>query len=59
MFFKGLISNRNGKMKVKGNMPVYLELLILEISKTLMNEIWSDYIKTKYQQNTKTMLYRY
>ena len=59
MFFKRLISNRNGKMKVKRNTPVYLELLILEISKTLMNEIWSDYIKTKYQQNTKNMLYRY
>ena len=31
-------------------MSVYLELLILEISKT-MHEFWYDYIKPKYQQN--------
>ena len=41
------------KLKVKVNKPVYLGLSILEISKTLMYEFWYDYIKQKYQQNTK------
>ena len=27
--------------------------MILEVSKTLMYEFWYDYIKQKYQQNTK------
>ena len=40
-------------IKVKLNKPVYLGLLILEMSKTLMFEIWYDYIKPKYQQNAK------
>ena len=39
--------------KVKMTKPVYLGLLILEISKTLMYEFWYDYIKPKYQDNAK------
>ena len=35
------------------NTPVYLDLLILEISKTLMYEFWYDYVKPKYQDNVK------
>ena len=35
------------------NKPVYLDLSILEISKTLMYEFWYDYIKPKYQSNGK------
>ena len=41
------------KIKGKMNMPVYLGLSILEISKTLMYEFWYDYIKPKYQDNAK------
>ena len=41
------------KIKVKINKPVYLGLSILEISKTLMYEFWYDYIKPKYQCNSK------
>ena len=41
------------KIKSKMNKPVYLGLSILEMSKTLMYEFWYDYIKPKYQQNTK------
>ena len=33
--------------------PVYLDLSILEISKTLMYESWHDYIEPKYQNNAK------
>ena len=35
------------------NKPVYLGLPILEISKTLMYEVWCDYIKSKYQNDVK------
>ena len=41
------------KIKIR-NKPVYLELSILEISKTLMYEFWYDYIKPKYQNNAKS-----
>ena len=41
------------ELKVKKNKPVYLGLLILEISKTLMYQFWYDYIKPKYQKNVK------
>ena len=41
------------KTKVKRNMPVYLGLSILEISKTLMYKFWYDYMKPKYGDNVK------
>ena len=36
------------KVKVKMNKPIYLGLLILEISKIIMYEFWYDYVKRKY-----------
>ena len=41
------------KIKVKMNKPVYLDLPILEISKTLMYKFWYVYINPKYQNNAK------
>ena len=41
------------KAKVKMNKPIYLDLSILEISKTLMYEFWYDYLKPKYDDNVK------
>ena len=41
------------KTKVKMNKLVYLGLLILEISKTLMYEFWYDYMKPKYGDTVK------
>ena len=41
------------KIKVKINKSIYLGLLILEISKTLMHEFCNDYIKLKYQGKAK------
>ena len=52
-FSEDLLAIEMNKLKVKVNKPVYLGLSILEISKTLMYEFWYDYIKQKYQQNTK------
>ena len=39
--------------KIEMNKPVYLGLLLLEISKTLIYEFWYDYIRPKYQNNAK------
>ena len=41
------------KTKVKMNKPIYLGLLILDISKILMYEFWYDYMKPKYNVNVK------
>ena len=41
------------KTKVKMNKPIYLGLSMLEISKTLMYEVWYDYMKPKYDNNVK------
>ena len=35
------------------NKPVYLDLLILDLSKTVMYEFWYDYVKPKYGENAK------
>ena len=36
------------KTKVKMNKPIYLDLSILDISKTLMYEFWYEYFQPKY-----------
>ena len=41
------------KPKVKMNKPVYLGMLILDISKMLMYEFWYDYLQPKYQDKEK------
>ena len=41
------------KTKIKMNKPIYLGLLILEISKILMYEFWCDYMKPKYNDNVR------
>ena len=54
MVFEGFVSsNRNEKIEVKMNKPVYLSLSILDIGKTLMYKFWYNYIKLKYQNNAK------
>ena len=39
--------------KVKTNKPIYLDMSILDINKTLMYEFWYDYINPKYQDKAK------
>ena len=41
------------KTKVKMNKPIYLGLLILDISKILMYEFWYAYMKPKYNDKVK------
>ena len=52
-FSENLLAIEMKKIKVKMNKPVYLGLLILEISKSLMYEFWYDYMKPKYGDNVK------
>ena len=52
-FSENPLSIEMKKAKVKMNKPVYLDLPILEISKTLMYEFWYDYMKPKYGDNVK------
>ena len=35
------------------NKPIYLGLLILDLSKTVMYKVWYDYVKLKYDKNAK------
>ena len=38
------------KTQILMNKPVYLGLLILDLSKTVMYEFWYDYIKLTYRE---------
>ena len=54
-FSENLIAIEMKKARVKMNKPLYLGMSILDISKSLMNELWYDYLKPKY--NDKAKLY--
>ena len=41
------------RTKVKMNKPIYLELLILDISKILTYKFWYDHMKPKYNDDVK------
>ena len=45
-FWGDLLDIEMKRMKVKMNKPIYLGMLILDISKTLMHEFWYDYTDT-------------
>ena len=52
-FSEYLMAIEMKKAKVKMNKPVYLDMSILDISKTLIYEFWYDYIKPKYEDAAK------
>ena len=52
-FPESLLAIEMKKTNIKMNEPVYLGLSILEISKTLMYELWYDYMKPKYGDDVK------
>ena len=52
-FSENLMAIEMKKTIVKMNKPVYLGMSILDISKTLMDGFWYDYIKPKYQERAK------
>ena len=39
------------------NKPVHLALPVLELSKTVMYEFWYDYVKPKYGEKTKYVIW--
>ena len=41
------------KITLKVNNSIYLDMSILDISKTQIYEFWYDYIKPKYQEKAK------
>ena len=52
-FSENVIAVEIKKAKVKMSKPVYLDMSILDISKTLMYEFWYGYVKPKYQNKAK------
>ena len=50
---KDLLIMEMKKVEVKMNKPIYLGQAILDINKTLMYELWYDYIKPKYGDKAK------
>ena len=52
-FHAKFIGNRNEKTQRLMTNVVYLGLLILDLSKALMDEFWYDYLKPKYCENVK------
>ena len=53
VFHRKFAGNRNEKTQITMNKTVYLGLLILDLSKTVMYEFWYDYIKPKYDEKAK------
>ena len=41
------------KTQIIMNKPIYLGLLILDLSKSVMYKVWYDYVKLKYGKNAK------
>ena len=58
-FTKNLSAIEMKKTEKLMNKYVCLRLSILELSKILMHEFWYDYIKPKYGEKSKIVLYRY
>ena len=52
-FTENLLATEKRKTQVIMNKPVYLGLPILDLSKTVMNEFWYNYVKPKYGENAK------
>ena len=58
-FTEYLLAIEMNNTQILTNKPVYLGLLILEISKILMYEFCYDYVKPKYSDKRKIVLYGY
>ena len=52
-FTENLLAIEIRKIRIILNNLVYLGLSILDLSKTVMYEIWYDYVKPKYGENVK------
>ena len=52
-FTENLLVLEMRKTQILMNTPVYLGLLVLDLSKTVMYEFCYDYVKSKYDENAK------
>ena len=52
-FSKDLLAIEMKKKQIYMNKHLYLSLSVLEISKIVMHEFWSDYMKQKYEEKEK------
>ena len=59
VFHRKLSCNRDEKREILMNKPVHLGLSVLELSETLTYEFWYDYVKPKYGEKRKVVLYGY
>ena len=53
LFTVKILAMEMRKTQILMNKPVYLNLLLLNLSKTVMYEFWYDYVKSKYGENAK------
>ena len=59
-FFKeDLLAIGMRKIQILMNKSAHLHLSILDMSKSVMYEFWYDYVKPKYGEKCKTLLYEY
>ena len=58
-FTENLLAIEMIKTQILNNKAVYLGVSILNISKSPLYEFWYDYVKPKYGENAKTLLYGY
>ena len=60
LFTETLLVMEMRKAQILMNKTVYFGLPILDLSKTVMYELWYDYVKPKYDKNMKLLYgYRY
>ena len=59
LFTEYLLTIELKKTEILMNKPVYLGLSILKLSKILMYKFWYDYVKPKYGEKSKIVLYEY
>ena len=52
-FTENLLSKEMRKSKILTNIPVYLGLSILRLSKILLHDFWYDYVKPRYGEKTR------
>ena len=53
LFTKNLLVTEMRKTQILMNKPAYLGLSLLNLSKTVINEFWYDYVKPKYREKAK------
>ena len=59
IFDNTLVVIPKSKLVLNLNKPAYIGMCILELSKVLMYEFHDDYIKNKYDNKIKTIIYRH